>query len=79
MTAEIEMALAKGHPVWPERQEILQIDPAIPMTRLEDMVPFHQSLIGYLMARAAEKLAEGVKETGAAGGIKVYHIDTAGG
>jgi hypothetical protein len=46
------------------------------MTRFVDMLPFHEGLIEYLIACEAEKLAAGVKESGAAGGIKVYHIDS---
>jgi hypothetical protein len=76
MNADIEESLAEGQPIWPKEQEILRIDPAIAMTRFEDMLPFHGGLVDYLMAREAEKLAEGVKQTGAAGGIKVYHIDS---
>ena len=76
MNAETEPNLAEGHPIWPQGQKIVNIDPAIAMTRFTDMLPFHQGLIDYLIAREAEKLAEGVKETRAAGGIKIYHIDS---
>lgn len=76
MNACNKESLEEGRPVWPEGQEILRLDPAIAMTRFEDVLPFHDGLIDYLMAREAEKLAEGVKETGAAGGIKIYHIDS---
>ncbi len=76
MNADISENLEEGHPVWPEGQEILQIDPAIAMTRFEDLLPFHDGLIDYLIAREGEKRAEAAKQTGAAGGTKIYHIDT---
>lgn len=75
MSADSLEQLEEGRPVWPEGQEILRIDPAIAMTRFEDLLPFHDGLVEYLVAREAEKLAEGAKQTGAAGGIKVYHVD----
>jgi len=76
MNADILENLVEGHPVWPEGQEILQIDPAIAMTRFEDLLPFHDGLIDYLIAREGEKRAQGAKQTEAAGGIKIHHIDS---
>lgn len=66
----------EGRPVWPKGQNILRIDPAIAMTRFDDMIPFHDGLIAYLVAREREKSAQRVKQTKAAGGTKIYHVDS---
>ena len=69
MNADSSKSLEEGHPVWPADQEVLRLDPAIAMTRFEDMLPFHGGLIDYLVGREGERRAEGAKQTGAAGGI----------
>lgn len=66
----------EGRPVWPRGQKVLRIDPAIAMTRFDDMIPFHDGLIAYLIAREREKSAQRAKQTRAAGGTKIYHVDS---
>ncbi len=66
----------EGRPVWPEGQKVLRIDPAIVMTQFDDMIAFHAGLIAYLIAREREKSAKVAKQTRAAGGTKIYHVDS---
>lgn len=76
MSADSMVALEDGHPVWPDGQKIARVDPSIAITRFDDMLPFHQGLTDYLIAREQEKEAERTKQTGAAGGTKIYHVDS---
>lgn len=76
MNADTMHSLEEEPPVWPEGQQILRIDPAIAMTQFDDMRPFHAGLIDYLAQREGEKRTESAKQTGAAGGTKIYHIDS---
>ena len=76
MNADTMPSLAEEPPIWPENQEILRIDPAIAMIRFDDLLPFHAGLIDYLIQREAEKRAESDKQTGGAGGTKIYHVDS---
>jgi hypothetical protein len=76
MSAEAVAQEEEGRPVWRADQEILRIDPAIAMTRFDDMLPLHDGLVGYLIAREQEMEAERSKQTGAAGGTKIYHVDS---
>ena len=76
MNADTMPSLAEEPPIWPENQEILRIDPAVATTRFDDLLPFHAGLIDYLIQREAEKRAESAKQTGGAGGTKIYHVDS---
>jgi hypothetical protein len=69
-------SLEAERPIWPEGQDILRIDPAIAMTRFEDLLAFHDGLVDYLIACEREKEAERTKQTRGAGGTKIYHVDS---
>jgi hypothetical protein len=76
MSADSMGSLEDGHPVWPDGQKVARVDPSVAITRFDDMLPFHEGLIDYLIAREQEKEAERTKQTGAAGGTKIYHVDS---
>ena len=76
MTAHMNESLELERPVWPEGQEMRQVDSSIAITDFEDMEEFHGGLMDYLVRSEQEKLAHTPKQTAAAGGTKIYHIDT---
>ncbi len=76
MTGRMNESLELERPVWPEGQEIRQVDSSIAITDFDDMEEFHGGLVDYLVRREQERRAHKPKQTAAAGGTKIHHIDT---
>ena len=76
MSAEIRESGDPEPPVWPDDQQISQIDSTIAVTRFEDMLPLHEDLIDYLVGCEQEMCGQVPKQTAAAGGTKIHHVDS---